>query len=89
MNSLQLRPWIYCIYHSYEAEEDNELSFHVGDKIVEIDVTEEDWWQGRHENGNVGLFPGEFICHDSCRKFHGDILYSNLCGGAGVRSSLQ
>lgn len=43
---------------SYDAAEDNELSFKEGDKITDIDKVDEDWWQGR-ANGNEGLFPGE------------------------------
>jgi hypothetical protein len=46
---------------SYEAAEDNEISFKEGDRILEIEPASEDWWSGRHEGtGSVGLFPGEF-----------------------------
>ena len=45
--------------HSYDAAEDNELTFREGDRIVEIEAASEDWWQGRDQHGNVGLFPGE------------------------------
>ena len=47
-------------FHSYDAAEDNELSFRQGDRIVEIEAASEDWWQGRDRDGNVGLFPGKF-----------------------------
>lgn len=43
---------------SYDAGEDNELSFREGDRIVEIEAASEDWWQGKDQHGNVGLFPG-------------------------------
>ena len=43
---------------SYEASEDNELSFREGDRIVEIEAASDDWWQGKDVHGNVGLFPG-------------------------------
>lgn len=46
---------------SYDAAEDNELSFREGDKIVEIEAASDDWWQGKDAAGNVGLFPGEII----------------------------
>ena len=46
---------------SYEAAEDNEISFVVGDRITEIEPASEDWWQGKDKHGNVGLFPGEFF----------------------------
>jgi hypothetical protein len=45
---------------SYEATEDNEISFNEGDHITEIDTTvSEDWWQGTGPNGHNGLFPGK------------------------------
>lgn len=43
---------------SYDAAEDNELSFKEGDRITEIDKVDADWWQGK-ANGATGLFPGE------------------------------
>ena len=43
---------------SYNAGEDNELSFREGDRITEIDAVSDDWWSGRDQHGNVGLFPG-------------------------------
>ena len=46
--------------NSYDAAEDNELSFKEGDKITEIDKVDADWWQGK-ANGATGLFPGKLI----------------------------
>lgn len=43
---------------SYDASEDNELSFREGDRIIEIEAASDDWWQGKDMHGNVGLFPG-------------------------------
>jgi len=45
-------------HDSYDAAEDNELSFKEGDKITEIDKVDADWWQGK-ANGATGLFPGK------------------------------
>lgn len=45
---------------SYDAAEDNEISFHEGDKITEIEPASEDWWQGKNSKGEIGLFPGEY-----------------------------
>ena len=47
------------LFHSYEAAEDNEISFNEGDKITEIEPASEDWWQGMNPHGNIGLFPGK------------------------------
>ena len=32
---------------SYDAAEDNELSFKEGDKITEIEAASDEWWQGK------------------------------------------
>jgi len=49
-----------CIFHlsSYDAVEDNEISFKEDDKIIEIEKVSGDWWQGRSLTGHVGFFPG-------------------------------
>lgn len=46
---------------SYDAAEENEVSFHEGERIVEIEVASDDWWQGKTADGRVGLFPGMFL----------------------------
>lgn len=48
---------------SYEAAEENEISFCEGDRIVEIEVMSDDWWQGKTADGTVGLFPGTFFVY--------------------------
>ena len=74
--------------YSYDAGEDNEISFKEGDRITHIEAASEDWWQGTDKNGNVGLFPGE-CC--SVRRF-GQWLtligYSELRRVAGLRLKL-
>lgn len=47
------------LYFSYQAGEDNELSFAEGDRITEIEAASDDWWQGKDQHGNTGLFPGK------------------------------
>jgi hypothetical protein len=44
---------------SYDAGEDNEISFRAGDWIVQIEALSEEWWQGTDKDGNSGMFPGE------------------------------
>ena len=44
--------------YSYDAAEDNELSFREGDRITEIEAVSDDWWSGRDQDDNIGLFPG-------------------------------
>ncbi len=48
---------------SYEAGEDNEISFKEGERIIQIEAASDDWWQGTDKHGNVGLFPGECSAH--------------------------
>jgi hypothetical protein len=49
--------------HSYDAAEDNEISFREGEKIIQIEPASEDWWEGKNAHGDVGLFPGMFSCN--------------------------
>ena len=44
--------------YSYDASEDNEISFKEGERIIQIEAPSEDWWQGTNQHGHVGLFPG-------------------------------
>ena len=46
---------------SYDAAEENEISFREGERIVEIEAMSDDWWQGKMADGSVGLFPGMFL----------------------------
>jgi len=46
---------------SYEAAEENEISFPEGERITEIEAVSDDWWQGKTADGRVGLFPGMFL----------------------------
>ena len=48
----------YGTDRSYDADEENEVSFREGDRIVKIEPVSDDWWQGRTADGSVGLFPG-------------------------------
>jgi len=50
------------MYHcSYDAVEENEISFREGERIVEIETESDDWWRGKTADGSVGLFPSTFV----------------------------
>lgn len=49
------------ILRSYEAAEDNEISFVEGDRITHIEPASEDWWSGQDKQGHVGLFPANYV----------------------------
>jgi hypothetical protein len=55
---LHTRRFLTAFNSSYDAAEDNEISFREGDIITEIEAASEDWWQGKNSHGEVGLFPG-------------------------------
>ncbi|KAH7093527.1 kinase-like domain-containing protein [Paraphoma chrysanthemicola] len=46
--------------YSYEAGEDNEISFPEGARIVNLKFPDDDWWYGEYE-GKQGLFPKNFV----------------------------
>ena len=43
---------------SYDAAEENEISFREGERIVDIEAMSDNWWQGKMADGSVRLFPG-------------------------------
>uniref|UniRef100_A0A3Q1FB03 SH3 domain-containing YSC84-like protein 1 n=1 Tax=Acanthochromis polyacanthus TaxID=80966 RepID=A0A3Q1FB03_9TELE len=49
--------------HPYTGEQPGDLSFVPGDRITVITQTESqyDWWEGRLEDGRVGIFPANFV----------------------------
>lgn len=47
--------------YDYEASEDNELTFAEGQKIINIEMIDEDWWLGELEGGEKGLFPSNYV----------------------------
>ncbi|KAI8149823.1 hypothetical protein BJV82DRAFT_584771 [Fennellomyces sp. T-0311] len=54
---------VYAI-HSFDAENDDEINFNVGEPIVVLERDEkymDGWWQGRNVQGHVGLFPMNYI----------------------------
>jgi len=42
--------------YDYEAQEENELSFPEGARIINIEKVDDNWWAGEYQ-GNSGLFP--------------------------------
>lgn len=58
------------VRHSYDADNEDELSLKVGEMVNIISKEEEDpgWWKGEL-NGKVGVFPDNFveIMHDEVK----------------------
>ncbi|KAH8871086.1 Protein kinase C and casein kinase substrate in neurons protein 2 [Schistosoma japonicum] len=42
-------------------DENDELSFRVGDHIFGIEQIDEGWWLGRDASGQIGLFPANYV----------------------------
>ncbi|CAH8591883.1 unnamed protein product [Schistosoma rodhaini] len=49
-----------CLY-DYNANEDDELSFRAKEHIFDIEQIDEGWWLGRNADGQVGLFPANYV----------------------------
>ncbi|KAK3670563.1 actin binding protein [Recurvomyces mirabilis] len=47
--------------YDYEKAEDNELELREGERVTDIDMVDEDWWMGRNEKGEMGLFPSNYV----------------------------
>ena len=45
----------------YQANESNEISFNPDEIITEVEKLHDGWWKGRAPNGQVGLFPSNFV----------------------------
>lgn len=44
----------------YDAEQEDELTLHVGDVIKHVITAEGGWWEGEL-NGKKGMFPENFV----------------------------
>ena len=51
--------------YEYEAQEENELSFPEGARIINIERVDENWWAGEYD-GKTGLFPCTSLLVISC-----------------------
>ncbi|CAI5444463.1 unnamed protein product [Caenorhabditis angaria] len=45
----------------YQAADDTEISFDPDDIITDIDQVDEGWWKGKSPNGQIGLFPANYV----------------------------
>jgi hypothetical protein len=45
----------------YQANEGNEISFDPDDIITDVEKVHDGWWKGRAPNGQIGLFPSNFV----------------------------
>lgn len=45
----------------YEKAEENELELHEGEKVINIEMVDDDWWMGENSRGEKGLFPSNYV----------------------------
>ncbi len=49
-------PWKATAVWAYQAKEEGELSFNVGDEIIILEERRNGWWKGKR-GGEIGEFP--------------------------------
>jgi hypothetical protein len=49
------------ILYDYEKAEDNELELRENEYVSNIDFVDDDWWSGENQDGEVGLFPSNYV----------------------------
>ncbi|KAK3060211.1 hypothetical protein LTS18_009064, partial [Coniosporium uncinatum] len=49
------------VQYDYEKAEDNEIELVEGQYVTDIEMVDEDWWMGRNEKGETGLFPSNYV----------------------------
>lgn len=48
--------------YEFRPEEDGELYFKRGDRILVLDKEDSNWWKGKNlESGDEGLFPSTYV----------------------------
>lgn len=58
--------------YQFDAEEDDEIGFKVGEPIILIEKDEkynDGWWKGIKLNGSVGIFPSNYVTEKKYKKF--------------------
>ncbi|GAA6036685.1 hypothetical protein NBRC10512_003519 [Rhodotorula toruloides] len=74
--------------HTFEAENEDELTFEAGEKIVVLERDDQygdGWFQGRNERGEIGLFPQSYTSSRPPSFFPSED--ANDFGGAGTSSA--
>ncbi|KAI7870450.1 hypothetical protein BDF14DRAFT_1994002 [Spinellus fusiger] len=63
---------VYAI-HSFDAENDDEISFSIGEPVVVLQRDEgygDGWWHGRNLQGQIGLFPMNYTEKNPSKPLH-------------------
>lgn len=49
------------VQYDYDKAEDNEVELREGDYVTNIEMVDDDWWQGQNAHGETGLFPSNYV----------------------------
>ncbi|KAF3764882.1 hypothetical protein M406DRAFT_80991 [Cryphonectria parasitica EP155] len=49
------------VEYDYEKAEDNEIELKEGEYVTNIEMVDDDWWMGTNSQGEVGLFPSNYV----------------------------
>lgn len=47
--------------YDYTKDEENELELQEGERIINIEMVDDDWWIGENSKGEKGLFPSNYV----------------------------
>jgi hypothetical protein len=47
--------------YDYTKDEENELELTEGERIINIEMVDDDWWIGENSKGEKGLFPSNYV----------------------------
>ncbi|KAI9750744.1 MAG: hypothetical protein M1815_001602 [Lichina confinis] len=49
------------ILYEYEKAESNEIELREGEYVTNIEMVDDDWWMGQNSQGEMGLFPSNYV----------------------------
>jgi len=53
---------VFVAVYEYEAQDDDEVSFIEGDRIIDTEAIDDGWMYGRVERtGNFGMLPANYV----------------------------
>ncbi|KAL9934762.1 hypothetical protein V8E36_006537 [Tilletia maclaganii] len=88
-------PDVLWALHDFEAEQQDEVSFKAGEKIIVVEKDDEfsdGWYTGTNEAGKTGLFPFAYTTTDRALALQSKLASTHLASGAeqaATSSSVQ
>ncbi|KAK4511887.1 Glyco_hydro_15 domain-containing protein [Mucor velutinosus] len=82
---------VYAV-HNFEAENDDELSFQIGERVFVIQKDDgfgDGWWKGENVRGQVGLFPMNYITFEQPHRQITDLLTPSTFDSTNATTSTK